>query len=54
MKGKLTRKNSADLTHREIDWTEFDALTDAEIAAAVREDPDALRSSIALGSNPPA
>lgn len=23
------------------DWTEFDALTDAEIEAAVRDDPDA-------------
>jgi hypothetical protein len=41
MSAKLTRKNSAELTQRQIDWTEFDALTDEQIAAAVREDPDA-------------
>src|SRR5882672_8280039 len=26
---------------RKIDWTAFDALTDEDIAAAIRDDPDA-------------
>lgn len=41
MKEKLTRKSSAELTRRQIDWAEFDALSDEQIAAAVRKDPDA-------------
>lgn len=37
----MSKKSQAAAVHSRIDWTEFDALTDEEIEAAVRADPDA-------------
>ena len=41
MSGKLTRERSgAGLDQSLTDWARLDALTDEEIAAAIRSDPD--------------
>ena len=40
--GSLKRKSATAADQRQIDWSRFDALTDAEIEAAVRDDPDAV------------
>ena len=37
----LKRKFSSGEAPRKVDWAAFDALTDADIAAAIRDDPDA-------------
>jgi uncharacterized protein (DUF4415 family) len=43
MSGKLTRMRSgAGLDQSLTDWDRLDALTDDEIAAAIRDDPDAF------------
>ena len=42
MKEDFSKKKSAAVADRfQTDWASFDAQTDAEIEAAVREDPDA-------------
>jgi uncharacterized protein (DUF4415 family) len=37
----LKQKSTSAAQERKIDWTAFDAITDGEIAAAIRDDPDA-------------
>lgn len=39
--GRIIRRSRADLKRTTVDWSESDALTDEDIAAAVRDDPDA-------------
>jgi uncharacterized protein (DUF4415 family) len=38
---RIVRHSRADLKSTPVDWSEFDALTDEDVAAAVRDDPDA-------------
>ena len=38
----MTTVSRNDQTKGKTDWARVDALTDAEIAAAVRDDPDAV------------
>jgi hypothetical protein len=41
MSDKLTRTRLGEgLDHSQTDWARLDALTDDEIAAAIRNDPD--------------
>ena len=41
MKKDALRQKSAGAANRQrVDWTAFDALTDEDIAAAIRDDPD--------------
>ena len=40
-KKSTARRSQASKAPRKIDWRRFDALTDADIAAAVAADPDA-------------
>ena len=35
------RKSAKSASGRQIDWSRFDAITDEQIEAAVRDDPDA-------------
>jgi uncharacterized protein (DUF4415 family) len=37
----MKRKSHAEAERPRTDWSRFDAITDAEIEAAVRDDPDA-------------
>jgi|tagenome__1003787_1003787.scaffolds.fasta_scaffold19836506_1 uncharacterized protein (DUF4415 family) len=37
----IVRRSRADLKPAAVDWSEFDALTDEDIASTVRDDPDA-------------
>jgi uncharacterized protein (DUF4415 family) len=37
----LKQKSTSAAQERKIDWTAFDAITDEEIAAAIRDDPNA-------------
>jgi uncharacterized protein (DUF4415 family) len=39
-KDDLKRKSVSETKRHRTDWTEFDAITDEEIAASIREDPD--------------
>jgi hypothetical protein len=38
---RIVRRSSADSKPAAVDWSEFDALTDEDIASASREDPNA-------------
>jgi uncharacterized protein (DUF4415 family) len=40
-KDGLKRVSASALKHHQTDWAAFDALTDEDIAAAIRDDPDA-------------
>lgn len=40
-KGVSKQKSTGSAVKSKIDWTAFDALTDGDIAAAIRDDPDA-------------
>ncbi len=40
-KSASKRRSATAATHQPIDWSRFDAITDDEIAASVRDDPDA-------------
>jgi uncharacterized protein (DUF4415 family) len=40
-KDALKQKSIGAVKRRKTDWTAFDALTDDDIAAAIRDDPDA-------------
>ncbi|HEV2097740.1 MAG TPA: BrnA antitoxin family protein [Stellaceae bacterium] len=39
-KGASTRKSAVATASPKTDWAAFDAITDEEIAAAIRDDPD--------------
>jgi uncharacterized protein (DUF4415 family) len=39
-KGALKQKSVGATKQRRVDWTVFDALTDDDIAASIRDDPD--------------
>jgi uncharacterized protein (DUF4415 family) len=39
-KDALKQKSTGAGNKRKVDWTAFDAITDEEIAAAIRDDPD--------------
>ena len=43
--------NSDDLPEDNFDWTDFDALTDEEVALSARSDPDAQPTPTALLAN---
>ncbi len=40
-KGTSNKKSATAVQRGQIDWSRFDALTETEIEAAVRDDPDA-------------
>jgi uncharacterized protein (DUF4415 family) len=41
-KGTSNKKSATAVQRAQIDWSRFDALTETEIEAAVRDDPDAV------------
>jgi uncharacterized protein (DUF4415 family) len=42
-KDDLKRVSASDLKGHQTDWSAFDALTDDDIASAIRNDPDAAQ-----------
>ena len=45
MSGKITRKRSSGKQKGKTDWKRVDALTDADIATAIQNDPDTSEGS---------
>ena len=44
MKKRLTRRKLGDVRGDRTDWKRVDALTDADIAQAIQDDPDAFEA----------